>query len=76
MSFLAEIWHERGETNRARELLVDCMRKLLTEIRESKYNCDRKMFAEEFQHHRSTYLRLFPNSVTELAKLGIPPDPL
>lgn len=76
MGLLAEIWHDRGEVERAHELLVDCMRKLVTEIQESKYNSDREIFADEFQHHRSTYMRLFPNSENELTKLGIPTDPL
>jgi hypothetical protein len=57
-------------------VLIDCMRKLVIEIQESKYNSDQKTFAEEFQLHRSTYLRLFPNSEDDLAKLGIPAEPL
>ena len=52
------------------------MRKLITAVQESKYNTDRKTFAEVFQHHRSTYLRLFPNGERELQKLGIPTKPL
>jgi hypothetical protein len=76
MSRLAEIWHDRGDVERARELLVDCMRKLVDEIQESEYNSDRRMFADEFQVHRSTYLRLSPDGENELAKLGVPSDPL
>lgn len=72
MSLLAEIWHDRGDVAQARDLLADCLRKLVIEIRDSKYNSDRKTFAKEFQHHRSTYLRLFPDGEAELAKLGIP----
>jgi len=75
MSLLAEIWNDRGEAEHARDLLVDCMRRLITEIQESKYNSDRKMFVKELQHHRSTYLRLFPDGENELAKLGIPAEP-
>ena len=76
MSLLAEIWHDRGDVEKARELLVDCMRKLIVEIEESKYTSDRRMFADEFQVHRFTYLRLFPDSQNELTRLGIPSDPL
>jgi hypothetical protein len=72
MSLLAEIWHDRGEVDRARELLVDCMRKLAAEIKTSKYNSDRKRFAEEFQHHRSAYLHLWPGTENDLQKRGIP----
>lgn len=76
MSMLAEIWHERGDVEEARELLFDCLLKIVIEIEESKYNSDRKMFADEFRHHRSTYLRLFPQGENELAELGIPTEPL
>jgi hypothetical protein len=73
---LAELWHERGETERAGNFLVECMRKITGEIRESKYNSDRQMFAGEYQHHRATYLRLFPEGASALAKLGLPVNPL
>jgi len=76
MSTLAEIWHGRGETGRANELLIACLRQLLTEMKESKYASDRKRFAEDFDHHRSTFLRLFPNGESELKQLGIPESPL
>lgn len=72
MSWLAEIWHDRGEVEETRELLIDCLRKLVSEIEESKYNSDRKQYAEEYQHHRSTYLRLFANGEEELGAAGIP----
>ena len=76
MSMLAQIWFDRGEIIEARELLIECLRKIVTEIEESKYNSDRQMFADEFRHHRSTFLRLFPAGESELAELGIPADPL
>lgn len=75
MSLLAEIWHGRGEQEQAKELLVDCLQKLVTMIKESKYNSDRETYAEEFRYHRATYLRLFPGSEQELAKLGLPASP-
>lgn len=76
MSLLAEIWNSRGEEERARELLVDCLRKLITEIQESKYESDRQMLAGKFRHHRTTYLRLFPGGESELMELGIPDEAL
>lgn len=72
MSLLAEIWNGRGESNQARQLLLNCIRKLAADIEESKYNSDRKTYAEELLHHRSTFLRLFPDGEGELAKLDIP----
>jgi hypothetical protein len=76
MSALAQIWYDSGEIARARKLLVDCMRGLITLIQVSKYNSDCKMFAGKFQYHRSTYLRLFPKSENELVELDIPAEPL
>lgn len=76
MSALAEIWWDRGELERAGDLLIDCMRKLVVEVQESKYNSDRQTFAEEFKHHRSTYLRLFPQGEQQLLQLGLPVSPL
>lgn len=75
MSMLAEIWHDRGEVKEASELLANCLGKLVIEIDESEYNSDRKTYADEFRHHRSTYLRLFPKGEEELAELGIPAEP-
>jgi hypothetical protein len=76
MGLLAEIWHARGETDRARDLLIDCLRGLIKQIKASRYNSDRRTFTEQFQHHRSTFLRLFPNGQPDLQKLGIPETPL
>jgi hypothetical protein len=76
MGLLAEIWHDRGDGARAGELLVDCLQKLVTDVQQSKYNSDRELLSERFQQHRSTYLRLFPSSENDLAKAGIPVEPL
>lgn len=75
MSTLAKIWHERGESQKAQELLVDCLRKMVTEVQESEYNSDREMFTQEFHEHRATFLRLFPGSEQQLRELGIPDEP-
>ncbi|MFN3151358.1 HEAT repeat domain-containing protein [Bremerella sp.] len=72
MSMLAEIWHHRGETNAASDLLIDCMKQTRTDFQESEYRSDRKMFAESFQEHRATYLRLFPGGEAELENAGLP----
>ncbi|WP_254508713.1 HEAT repeat domain-containing protein [Anatilimnocola floriformis] len=76
MSRLAELWHSRGETDRARELLLDCLRKTAVHIQESKYNSDRDMFAAEYAVHRATYLKLFDNDEEGLLAQGIVVDPL
>ncbi|GAA4454526.1 hypothetical protein [Novipirellula rosea] len=76
MSQLAEIWHSRGETQRAKELLLECLQKTLLEIQHSKYNSDKQMFADEYRHHRTTYLRLFPAAESELVDAGVPESPL
>lgn len=75
MSILAEIWCQRGQQKEAKELLVDCLRKIIVDIQESKYASDREMFADEFRHHRTTFLRLFARGNEELESLGIPAEP-
>ena len=76
MSMLAQIWHDRGEAKAAKELLVDCLRRMVIEIKECKFVPERNVFADKFRDHRSTYLRLFPGGEKELAEHGIPADPL
>jgi len=75
LSLLAEIWHDRGEKERARGLLIDCMRKLAAEIKKSDFESTRKSFSDTFHHFRNTYLRLDPNGEEELAKSGISCNP-
>lgn len=76
MSMLAEIWFHQGKIDKAQSLLIDCQTKLMQEIKESKYNSDRAMHAEQFQHHQTTFLRLFPGGKDLLVKQGIPENPL
>lgn len=76
MSFLAEIWAKRGEQERAKTLIVDCLQRLIQEIKESQYASDRQVFASEFAYHRDAYLRLFPQGPADLEKFGIPESPL
>ncbi|QDU75419.1 hypothetical protein Pan97_24510 [Bremerella volcania] len=74
MSMLAEIWHQRGETKAASDLLIDCLKQNRTDFQESEYLSDRQMFAESYQGHRATYLRLFSDGEEELAKEGLPDE--
>ncbi len=72
MGYLAEIWHGHGRQDEARALLVDCMQKLRQAEAESETHSDREFVAEAYATHRATYLRLFPDSETDLARLGLP----
>lgn len=72
MSMLAEIWHHRGETKAASELLIDCLKQSRSDFQESEYLSDRKLFAQCYQGHRKTYLQLFPGGEEQLANEGLP----
>lgn len=72
MSMLAEIWHQRGETKAAADLLIDCLTQNRRDFQESEYLSDRKMFAESYLGHRATYLRLFPGGEADLEKESLP----
>lgn len=76
MSLLAEIWHARGETDKALDLLRECLQKTAVHIQESKYNSDRDMFAAEYAFHRDTYLRISGGDEASLLAAGIVVDPL
>jgi hypothetical protein len=73
MGLLAETWLRQRKPDAARGLLVDCMRRLVVASRESKHQVDRRIHEGEFQQHRQTFVRLFPElGAPELARLGIP----
>lgn len=76
MSRLASIWHARGETQQAKDLILDCMSGTLKQIRESKYNSDRDMFAGEYEFHRKSLIELFPEASELLTQHQLPFDPL
>ena len=76
MSLLAEIWHARGDTEQALDLLRDCLQKTAAHIQESKYNSDRDLFAEEYTFHRETYLKISGGDEATLLAAGIVVDPL
>ncbi|MDA7980885.1 MAG: hypothetical protein MPJ50_19195, partial [Pirellulales bacterium] len=71
MSMLAEIWYNRDKQNAASDLLIDCLRKTVAEIQETKFISDRQMLADQFHLHRSTYLRLFPDGESDLTEQGL-----
>ncbi|MFO0915868.1 MAG: hypothetical protein U0795_23115 [Pirellulales bacterium] len=69
MTLLAEIWHERGEPRRARDLLLDCLRKLAKDIQEGDYDYQQEEMKRVFEQYRSTFLKLFPDGAAELPQL-------
>ncbi|MBA2116770.1 HEAT repeat domain-containing protein [Bremerella alba] len=74
MSMLAEIWYNRGDQTEARQLLIKCLTNTRKDFQESEYLSDRKMFAESYQYHRATYLRLFTDGEEDLAAQELPVD--
>lgn len=75
MGILARLWHEQGNSDRALQLLIDCLSGLVAEASEAT-GSDRKLFEEWFQNHRTTYVQLFGNSEDQLRKAGIPESTL
>jgi hypothetical protein len=72
MGLLAEIWCRRGRREEAKQLLLDCLRKLLAE-RETAIGSDQQLFEDWFQNQRAAMLRLFPqDGEAILAASGIP----
>lgn len=72
MNLLAKIWSKRGEIRKADELLIDCLKKLMIDFGKSDYETDQQRCEERFQSYRSTYLKLFPEGKSQLAKESIP----
>ncbi len=71
MGMLAEIWQQRGDGEQSRQLLIECMKRLMDEISASP-DSNRALFEEWFQNHRRTYLRLFPDQDADLVQAGLP----
>ncbi len=71
MSILADIWHRRGAITAAKTLLLGCLQTLLKES-QTATGSDRKRFEKWFQHHRATFLRLFPDEAANLSEHSIP----
>ena len=76
MSSLAKIWHQQGRSKEASQLLIDCMRGLVKEVKDAKYSSDRKQFEESYQRHRETFLELFSGHDKMLTSSGLPRSPL
>ncbi len=75
MGVLASIWNEQGNADKARQLLIDCLRGVVAEASEAT-GPDRELFEEWFQNHRTTYVQLFGDNKDELRKAGIPDSTL
>jgi hypothetical protein len=72
MGLLAEIWWKRGNQEDAKELLLDCLHKLIAESKTAT-GSDKRFFEDRFQHHRATMLKLFERDGEKLlAASGIP----
>jgi hypothetical protein len=76
LGLLAEIWFKRGQKEEAKELLLDCLRKLDTDSKTAA-GSEKRFFEECFQNQRGTFLRLFPQGgETFLSTAGIPTSTL
>ncbi|MBK5294128.1 MAG: hypothetical protein JJE04_20930 [Acidobacteriia bacterium] len=72
MGLLAEIWCKREKQGEAKELLLECLRKLVAESK-SATGSDKRFFESCFQNQRGTLLMLFPSeSQAMLVASGIP----
>jgi hypothetical protein len=59
MALLAEIWSKRGKHEDAKNLLLDCLRKLIAESKTAT-GSDKRLFENWFQNQRRAMLNLFP----------------
>lgn len=72
MDLLAEVWRRQGRIADARDLLLDCLRRVSQEAR-AMSGTERDHFENIFQRHRDTFLRLFPeDGARQLEQAGIP----
>jgi hypothetical protein len=61
IGLLAEIWCKREKQEDAKELLIDCLRKLVAESKTAT-GSDKRFIEDRFQNQRGTFLKLFPQS--------------
>lgn len=73
LGLLAEIWFKREKKEDAKELLLDCLRKLVAESKAAT-GSDKRFFEDCFQNHRGTFLRLFPQGGETLLAAGEIPN--
>lgn len=71
MGYLAEIWFANGKKDDARDLLVDCLKRLLEESKTAT-DSDIDLFEKWFQQRKATLARLFPDADDILARAGVP----
>lgn len=72
INLLVTIWSERGETQKTAELLLDCLKKVLVDFEDSDSEHFQERCEERFQSYRATYLKLFSEGESQLAKENIP----
>ena len=76
MGYLAEIWQRSGKREEAKDLLLDCLGRLLEESK-SATGSDISLFEEWFQNHMTTLRTLYPEESEALLKgRAIPPSTL
>ncbi len=75
MGLLAEIWCRDGKPESARDLLLDCLHRLVAGS-ESASGSDEALFEKWFQNQRGKFLKLFPGEEALLATQGIPASTL
>lgn len=76
MGLLAEIWCQHEKREAAKDLLVDCLRKLVVESKTAS-GSDKQLFENWFRNQRGALLRLFPqDGQAILAASGIPDSTL
>lgn len=72
MGLLAEIWCRNGKRDDARDLLIECLQRLLVESKTAT-GSDIALFEKWFQQKRADFLKSFPSDAEPLmAAKGIP----
>jgi hypothetical protein len=72
MGLLAEIWCRNGKSANARDLLIDCLQRLVAESKTAE-GSDKALFEKWFQQKRADFFKLFPEEAEKLmAAKGIP----
>jgi hypothetical protein len=71
MGHLAEIWHRAGKLDSARDLLLDCLRRLLIGSKSAE-GADKRLYEEWYQRQRIVFLKLFRDGEKVLAEQSIP----
>lgn len=76
MGLLAELWCRDGKQEAARELVLDCLRRLLEESKTAT-GSDEDLFEKWFQNKREVFLKLFPgDGEGGLIRMAVPKSTL